>query len=94
MAMIHLILVFRYYFTTSITTIEMKWWWDILSIDSNGSLSQSDDILGEIVGESTTREAKRQKLNKASNDDDLFEDFGEIDKVRMEEERHKDHLYS
>lgn len=49
------------------------------------ALSQSDDILGEIVGESTTREAKRQKLNKASNDDDLFEDFGEIDKVRIQE---------
>ncbi|KAJ8658577.1 hypothetical protein O0I10_005617 [Lichtheimia ornata] len=53
---------------------------DIYGDDTFDLGIQSDDILGEIVGESTTREAKRQKLNKASNDDDLFEDFGEIDK--------------
>ena len=44
---------------------------------------KSDDILGEIVGESTpqNRQAMKRKPTSQNPEDDLFEDFGEIDKV-------------
>ncbi|KAG2214976.1 hypothetical protein INT45_013589 [Circinella minor] len=55
---------------------------DIYGDDTFGSEIQSDDILGEIVGESTpqNRQSKKRKPASQNPEDDLFEDFGEIDK--------------
>jgi hypothetical protein len=50
------------------------------------ALLQNEDIFDDVVTDSPARATKRAKTEGASGnaqgDDDLFEDFGEYDKVR------------
>ncbi|KAL1935202.1 hypothetical protein VTP01DRAFT_4342 [Rhizomucor pusillus] len=64
---------------------------DEFDIYGDDTFDNVDDILGEIVGEpSSTREPKRRKTDpKAERDDDLFEDFGEIDKKHEHQQQQR-----
>ncbi|KAG0170869.1 hypothetical protein DFQ30_001897 [Apophysomyces sp. BC1015] len=67
---------------------------DEFDIYGDDTFDQSDDILNEIVGESSSaREAKRRKTTQQTqgSEDDLFADFGEIDKDSKPNRRDADH---
>ncbi|KAF7725705.1 hypothetical protein EC973_009422 [Apophysomyces ossiformis] len=70
---------------------------DEFDIYGDDTFDQSDDILNEIVGESpSAREAKRRKTTQQTQgaEDDLFADFGEIDKDSKSNRRDADHRSS